>query len=181
MARKGTAAPFRTFNLQARPVSLQHMFHDRKAKPRAAAGAAAPSVHAVESLGKSGDMLSREADAGIGYREMPTLPVTPPAHRNHAAGRRVLHGILKQIANAVTAATSLTVTASPAPSQACGCPSSSTVAPVAPAACNSTCPNGQTAGYYVIVNAQSPYTPQLPYSVLGSSLILTAQSTVRIR
>lgn len=35
--------------------------------------------------------------------------------------------------------------------------------------------------YYVIVNAQYTYTPALPYSVFGSALTLTAQSTVRIQ
>lgn len=83
------------------------------------------------------------------------------------------------IANAVTAASTLaSLTADPAPSQSCGCPTGTAIAS---AVCSSTCSDGQPAGYYVTINAQAPYTPQLPYSVLGSSVTLTAQSTVRVR
>jgi hypothetical protein len=46
--------------------------------------------------------------------------------------------------------------------------------------CNSTCPNGHTPGYYVIVNAQLPYAAVLPYSVLGNAVTLSAQTTVRV-
>jgi hypothetical protein len=60
----------------------------------------------------------------------------------------------------------------------CGCPNGSAVTM---ASCSSTCSNGEIAGYYVVVNAQLPYTPKLPYSALGDSVTLTAQSTVRIR
>lgn len=83
------------------------------------------------------------------------------------------------IENAVTNATTLTsISASPAPTQACGCASGTTISPVA---CGSNCPDGDTAGSYVTVNAQSPYSPIIPYPLLGSSLTLTAQSTVRVQ
>ena len=51
----------------------------------------------------------------------------------------------------------------------------------APSACASVCPNGETAGTYVFVNAQYPYTSVMPYSVLGSQTTLTAQASVRIQ
>ena len=83
------------------------------------------------------------------------------------------------IANEVLAASTLSgLAATPAPSQSCGCPSGSTVTA---ATCGSTCSDGQTAGYYVVVNAQYTYTPVVPYSVLGSSVTLTAQSTIRVQ
>ncbi|HEV8678534.1 MAG TPA: TadE/TadG family type IV pilus assembly protein [Stellaceae bacterium] len=84
-----------------------------------------------------------------------------------------------EIASAVTAASTLRgISATPAPSQTCGCP---TGASIAAASCSSTCAGGEAPGYYVVVNAQSPYTSQLPYSFLGDSPVLTAQSVIRIR
>jgi Flp pilus assembly protein TadG len=82
------------------------------------------------------------------------------------------------IQSAVTSATMLSVSASPAPSKSCGCPSSSSVSS---AACGATCPDGQTAGTYVTVGAQATYTPLLPYPTMGSSLTLSAQTTARIQ
>ena len=123
-------------------------------------------------------LLVPMADLGMAFSQQIKVQQAAAAGAQYAALHPWNSTSATAIANAVTAATSLAVTASPAPSQSCGCASSSAVTS---ATCGSTCPNGQTAGYYVIVNAQSPYTPQLPYSVLGSSVTLTAQSTVRIR
>ena len=66
----------------------------------------------------------------------------------------------------------------PAPTQICGCPTDYAITTVT---CGTTCSNAQPAGYFVVVSAQSPYAPVLPYSVLGGSVTLGAQSTVRIR
>jgi Flp pilus assembly protein TadG len=82
------------------------------------------------------------------------------------------------IQTAVTSATKLSpIQALPAPSQSCGCPNGTAVTPVA---CGSVCSNGANAGTYVTVNAQSSYTPVIPYPTLGSSVTLVATSTVRI-
>jgi Flp pilus assembly protein TadG len=81
------------------------------------------------------------------------------------------------IAAAVTAASNLPgLSATPAPSQFCGCPGGSAITSTT---CGSTCSDGTTAGYYVTVSAQYTYTPVVPYSVLGSSVTLSSQSTVR--
>ena len=83
------------------------------------------------------------------------------------------------IQNAVTSAsTNMTISASPAPSESCGCPSGTAVAA---ATCSSSCSNGQTAGTYVTINAQASYTPILPYSFFGSSATLSASSIVRVK
>jgi len=37
------------------------------------------------------------------------------------------------------------------------------------------------SGYYVAISARLPYTPVLPYSLLGRSTTLSAQSMIRIR
>ena len=91
------------------------------------------------------------------------------------------------IESVVTGATTLSVSASPAPSQSCGCISGTTVTlsgtpPCSPANGVATCANGLTPGTYVTVNAKASYTPLLPYaSVLSNPTTLTAQSIVRIQ
>jgi Flp pilus assembly protein TadG len=82
------------------------------------------------------------------------------------------------IQSAVTSATALSVSASPAPSKSCGCPDGSSVSA---ASCGSTCSDGQPAGSYVTVSAQATYTPLLPYPSMGSSVTLSAQATARIQ
>ncbi|HYS49085.1 MAG TPA: TadE family protein [Xanthobacteraceae bacterium] len=82
------------------------------------------------------------------------------------------------IQSAVTGATALTVSATPAPSKACGCPSEGAIAA---AACGAACPDGRAAGTYVTVGAQATYNTLLPYPALGSSLTLSAQATARIQ
>lgn len=67
------------------------------------------------------------------------------------------------------------ITASSA-TQACGCPSGTAISA---SSCNTTCPNGQTAGTYVTVSAQYLYTPILSYPGLPSPMTLTATSMVR--
>jgi len=69
------------------------------------------------------------------------------------------------------------ISASPAPSQFCGCPSGSAVAT---ASCGSNCANGQAAGTYVTVSARRSFTPLVPYSGFGASTVLSASSTVRL-
>ena len=82
------------------------------------------------------------------------------------------------ISNAVVNATSLTgVTASPAPAQFCGCPSTSGVTTTT---CGATCSAGGTAGTYVQVNAAYTHTTILSYPTFGLPTTLTAQSVVRI-
>ena len=83
------------------------------------------------------------------------------------------------IQNAVTNATPLTgLTATPVPTQTCGCASGTSVTA---AVCGSLCANGQSAGTYVTVNAQATYTPLISYPVMGSTVTLSAQSMVRIQ
>ena len=82
------------------------------------------------------------------------------------------------IQSAVTSATTLSVSATPAPSKSCGCPDGSSVSA---ATCGSTCSDGRTAGSYVTVSAQATYTPLLPYPTMGTSVTLSAQATARIQ
>lgn len=83
------------------------------------------------------------------------------------------------ISNAITNATSYSgISASPAPTQFCGCASASGISA---AACGSQCPDATPAGTYVTASAQSTYTTFLPYPMIQNSYALNAQSTVRIQ
>ena len=121
-------------------------------------------------------LLVPVADLGIAFSQQTQVQQAAQAGAQYA----LLHGWNSSaISNAVTAATNLTgISAAPAPTESCGCPTGTTISA---AACNSACANGETAGTYVYVNAQSAYTPVLPYSVLPSGTTLTAQATVRVQ
>ena len=116
------------------------------------------------------------ADLGLGiYRNMQVQNAAQAG-----AEYAVAHGfVAESITTAVQAATALSgISASPAPSQFCGCPSATGVAV---ATCGATCPGGSTVGTYVTVSALATYRTLLPYPALPSSFALTAQSTVRIQ
>jgi len=124
-------------------------------------------------------LLVPTADLGIAFSREIQVQVAAQAGAQYAASHPWNTNSPTKIANAVIAASTLPgVVATPAPSQTCGCPTGSAITA---ASCSSTCSNGEIAGYYVIVNAKLPYTPPLPYSVLGKSVTLAAQSTIRIR
>ena len=83
------------------------------------------------------------------------------------------------IQTAVTSATSLaSITASPSPTQSCGCPD--VTSGVVAASCGSTCSSGLTASTYVTVGAQASYSTILPYPGISSPLTLTASAIARI-
>lgn len=87
------------------------------------------------------------------------------------------------IANAVTSATSFAaVSASPAPSEVCGCaePGTGIVQQGAPP-CTMNCPDGSAAGTYAIVSAQAQYRTVLPYPGLADPLTLSAAAIARLK
>src|SRR5262249_41418986 len=116
------------------------------------------------------------ADLGIAFSEEIQVQQAAQAGAQYA----LLHGYdSTAITSAVTSGTTLSgVSASPAPTQSCGCPTGTAIAS---ASCGSTCGNGESAGSYVFVNPQATYTPVLPYSLLGDSVTLTAQTAVRVQ
>jgi Flp pilus assembly protein TadG len=115
-------------------------------------------------------------DLGLGFYQQMQVEDAAQAGAQYA----MAHGYNSAaIQTAVSAATPLSgITASPSPVTACGCPNGMAVDA---AACGATCANGQAAGTYVTVSAQSVYTPLVPYPGIGSSITLTAQSTARIQ
>jgi len=83
------------------------------------------------------------------------------------------------ISSAVMQATSSSgISASPVPSEFCGCASTSGISAVA---CSSTCAGGAAPGTYVSVSAQATYTTIVPYPVIANSFTFTAQSTMRLQ
>jgi len=86
------------------------------------------------------------------------------------------------IAAAVTAGTSLGgITATPAPHETCGCPSSSGVTASQPTTppCTGKCTGGQTAGAYAVVSATASFTPLLNWPLSPKSF--SSEVAVRLQ
>jgi Flp pilus assembly protein TadG len=82
------------------------------------------------------------------------------------------------ISSAVTGATGTSgITATPAPTHFCGCPTASGVVTWT---CGTNCASGSTAGQYARINASLAYSTILPYAALGLPSTFTAKSVVRL-
>jgi Flp pilus assembly protein TadG len=87
------------------------------------------------------------------------------------------------VSNAIVNATTYTaITATPAPSQFCGCPSATgvSVASGTPP-CSATCSGGVTAGTYVTASSQAQFSPIIPNPWQTGTVTLSAKATVRIQ
>lgn len=83
------------------------------------------------------------------------------------------------IVAAVTGSTNTTgITATPAPTQFCGCPSVNGVTPVG---CAVTCAGGGAPGVYVQVSAALSHAQIVPYASFGVPATLTGQSLIRVQ
>jgi Flp pilus assembly protein TadG len=83
------------------------------------------------------------------------------------------------VSSAVTSATNSTaITASPAPVQFCGCPTSAGVSTVS---CGTVCAGGAQAGTYAKVSAQATYYTLIDYQVVATTYTYSAQSTARLQ
>ena len=121
-------------------------------------------------------MIVCTLDLGVGiYRKMQVQNAAQAG-----AQYAMAHGFSSSsVSTAVTSATALSsISASPAPSQFCGC---LTNAAVISAPCSSTCADGSIPGTYVTVSSQSTYNTILSYPLIPNSFTFTAQSTVRIK
>ncbi len=79
---------------------------------------------------------------------------------------------------AVVNATGASGMTAPAPTEFCGCPSTTGVTTVA---CTATCAGGAKPGVYVQINAALPHTNILSYPGLPLPATLTGQSTIRLQ
>ena len=80
------------------------------------------------------------------------------------------------ITSAVVGATTLTVSATPAPQSITACVTGGALVVTA----GSTCPSGGTPGTYVVVNAQASFSPLVSWASFALPSTITAQATVRI-
>lgn len=120
-------------------------------------------------------MVVGVADFGMGIFRKMQVQNAAQAGAQYA----MLHGFSSSISTAVTAASTFSgISATPAPTQFCGCPTSSGVTTVA---CSSTCSDGSISGFYVTVSSQGSYQTMLPYPVIPNSFNFSAQSTVRVQ
>jgi Flp pilus assembly protein TadG len=157
----------------ARGRKAQHHKY-RKTLPRADEGIAAVEFAFVAPVLVI--LIVCTADLGLGlYRKM-QVQNAAQAGAQYAA----VHGFdSSSISAAVTGATSFSaISASPTPSQFCGCPSSTGVTSTS---CSSTCSGGASPGTYVTVSATGSYTTLISYPGIPSTFTFTAQPTVRIQ
>ena len=108
-----------------------------------------------------------------------TFQQTEVAAAAHAGAQYALKYGYNQAAiqTAVTSATGLTVTATPAPTLLNACVVSGVVTVVA----GSTCAGGGSAGSYVQINAQAAVSPLIVWSAIAMPSTLSAQAMVRIQ
>ena len=81
------------------------------------------------------------------------------------------------IQSAVTSATTLTVSANPAPQLKTACVTAGAVVVTA----GTTCSSGAAAGSYVQVNAQATFTPIITWSSFAMPSTIAAQAMIRIQ
>ena len=82
------------------------------------------------------------------------------------------------IETAITSATNIGVSASPAPAWVCGCPNAA--AGIVSTQCGTACPDGSSPPHYVIVGAKIAYSPLLHYPAIPASLNLSYTSYARL-
>jgi Flp pilus assembly protein TadG len=72
------------------------------------------------------------------------------------------------------------ISATPAPSQFCGCPDSQGKG-ISSAACSTVCADGSTAGTYVSVSAAATYVPYVALPFVPASFSLQSTAIARIQ
>ncbi len=116
------------------------------------------------------------ADLGLAFYHAMQVEAAAQAGAEYAAIQGFnAGGISSAVANSTTG---FSISATPAPSQSCGCPSNSGVTQVA---CGTTCADGTVAGSYVTVSAASTYATIIPYPALPPTFQLAATAKVRIQ
>ncbi|WP_164549761.1 TadE/TadG family type IV pilus assembly protein [Altericroceibacterium xinjiangense] len=90
----------------------------------------------------------------------------------------LLHGWDQDgITQSVMSATTLEVTANPAPQRLQGCVSGTSIIPTT----EPTCPSGAQPGEYVTASATAPFSPLMPWPGLTLSSSLSADAMARVR
>jgi len=115
-------------------------------------------------------------DLGMAFYDTMQVENAAQAGSEYAA----VHGYNSaSISSAISSATSMSgITASPAPTEFCACPSASSIAS---ATCGSTCSDGSMAGTYVTATATTTYTTLIHYPLFPSSFTISNSATARIQ
>lgn len=103
---------------------------------------------------------------------------------NAGAEYAAIHGWNQSaIASAVKSATGFAaISASPAPSEVCGCPDPNAgIVQQGTPPCTLICSDGSSAGTYAIVSAQAQYATVLPYPGIADPLTLSASAIARLK
>lgn len=119
-------------------------------------------------------------DFGMGLWKEMEVANAAQAGAAYAAAKGWSSGV-SGIESAVASATSLSsITASPVPTWPpwCGCPNTSSG--IAATSCGSPCSDGSTAGHYVTVYAQAPYSTILPWPGINNPMTLSYATYARI-
>jgi Flp pilus assembly protein TadG len=126
-------------------------------------------------------------DLGFGLWQSMQVQAAAEAGAQYAALNALNTWNATAIATAVISATGASgVSATPAPSQVCGCTNSNTLTPVGSptgGSCSSfTCTPSGTAGLYASVSAQVPYSPLVPWPWMNRTpTTLTGQAYRRLK
>lgn len=126
-------------------------------------------------------MLLGIADFGMGYWDHMQVEAAAQA----GAAYVVNSGFnATNIENAVASGGPITIQASPAPTEICGCPNTTggvtATADTAPT-CTTKCADGSSAGVYAKINARYSFTPMYPWPGLPDPLALTSTTIIRIK
>jgi Flp pilus assembly protein TadG len=128
--------------------------------------------------------LSPVIDLGLAFSEQIRVNQAVEAGAQYASMNPWSSNSQSTIQSAVTSATTLPVTATVG-NETCGCPNSTNTGIAGgygtPPTCTGTCPDNSIPGYYVTISGQLTYTSVMPYSILGTSVTLASQATVRIQ
>ncbi|HEV2562015.1 MAG TPA: TadE/TadG family type IV pilus assembly protein [Rhizomicrobium sp.] len=121
-------------------------------------------------------MVMCAVDLGLAINRHMQVEDAAQAGAEYAA----LHGFdATSISSAVTSATSWTgISASPAPTQFCGCPGATSITP---ATCGSTCASGNNAAVYVSVGASGTYSTIVHCPLIPATFAFASKSTMRIQ
>lgn len=122
-------------------------------------------------------LLVGVVDLGIAFYEQMAVQTAAEAGAQYVTVNGFsVAGINNAVANSSVIATT-TITASPAPSQFCGCPGSGGISAIS---CTSTCTGGIAPSKYVRIDTTATHWAVFTQGFLPSPFTLTGSATVRI-
>jgi Flp pilus assembly protein TadG len=148
----------------------------------AIAGVAAIELAVVSPLMVTGVMGAGEL--GISIFRQTQVSFAAQAGADWALAHGFIATGTQSISSAITNATTYepAITATPAPSQFCGCPTTAGVTNAGGTPpCSAKCTGGITAGTYVTASSQALLTPIIPNPWQTDTVTLAASATVRIK